>query len=181
VRFKMILWMVVMASPASVLSQDVGWVATRERTSEQRFICNTGYTLEQCGAEMAVLRKSLAKYPAAALGQWSWVLVRSEDWKLILLARKLNPNSPAFTLFSERETFIEGALLRPVSSRGVELRRIWSMPIEDLLDLAVRHELAHALCREKDEEKAGRMANLLREGKPPSCERRTRSNEAAGN
>jgi len=58
---------------------------------EQKFVCNTGYTLKQCHEEMAVLKKGLANYRASDLGEWTWVLVRSENWKFILLARGLDP------------------------------------------------------------------------------------------
>jgi len=40
---------------------------------------------------MAVRSKALANYRASDLGEWTWVLVRSEHWKLILLARGLDP------------------------------------------------------------------------------------------
>jgi hypothetical protein len=43
------------------------------------------------------------------------------------------------------------------------------MPIEGLLDLAIRHELAHALCNDPDEAKAERAAIALKDGTPLSC------------
>jgi Zn-dependent peptidase ImmA (M78 family) len=36
-------------------------------------------------------------------------------------------------------------------------------------DLAIRHELGHALCNDVNERKADRMAKLLEQGKPVSC------------
>src|ERR1700751_2820103 len=45
------------------------------------FFCNPVYSLTRSKADMAVLRKSLARYPVAELGEWTWVLVRSADWK----------------------------------------------------------------------------------------------------
>jgi hypothetical protein len=137
----------------------------------QHFVCNTGYTMAHCGIAMDALRKVLAKYPVDALGEWTWVLVRPEDWRGILLDRGFNPDhSPAFTILSKRETFFEGALLTKVSFRAVQLRHLWRMPIENLLDLAVRHELAHALCNERDEGKTDRAAIALKDGKPLSCQ-----------
>ena len=90
---------------------------------------------------MGILRKALAKYPVDALGEWTWVLVRSKDWKRILSDRKFDPNHPAFSYLPKKETFLDGALVVKASIRGFELREQWHMPIEDLLDLAVRHEL----------------------------------------
>ena len=55
-------------------------------TPAQKFVCNTGYSAEASATnEMVVLRKALANYPVARLGNWTWILVRSEDWKAILL------------------------------------------------------------------------------------------------
>ena len=68
---------------------------------------------------------------------------------------------PAFTYLPSRETFIDEALLQIASSRGLELATSWHMTIPDLLDLAVRHEMGHALCNERDEAAANRTAQLL--------------------
>jgi len=52
--------------------------------------------------------------------------------------RKFDSDSPAFSLLPKRETFLDAALVVRASIRGVQLRRIWRMPIEDLLDLAAQ-------------------------------------------
>ena len=138
---------------------------------KQHFVCNIGYTPQECAVHMAVLRKALAKYPVEALGDWTWVLVRTEDWKRILADRGFNPDiSPAFSILPQRETFIEGALAVKGSPRGVLLSGLWHMPIEDLLDLAVRHEIAHALCNDRNEAKANRAALALKNGEALSCQ-----------
>jgi hypothetical protein len=41
--------------------------------------------------------------------------------------------------------------------------------MEDLLDFAIAHELAHILCNEKDEGEAKHAARMLLEGKPIAC------------
>jgi hypothetical protein len=150
-------------------SQIVAQPGPRVEVPLQRFVCNTGYTLEECHVQMMVLRKALAKYPAAQLGTWTWVLVRSKDWKRILQDRGLYPNSPAFSFLPRRETFIEEALVASVSARAVELREVWGMSIKDLLDLAVAHELGHAICNETDEAKTNRVTKMLRDGNAMSC------------
>lgn len=138
--------------------------------SSQRFVCNTGYTLEQCHKDMAVLRKTLQKYPARQLREWTWILVRSGDWKAIVVPRGLNPDSPAFTYYAGKETFFEEALVTQVPGRSPVLLLTWGMSIPDLLEFAVTHELGHALCNEKDEVKAERVAHRLRAGGgPPFC------------
>jgi len=140
------------------------------QATKQHFVCNIGYTSQECAVDMAVLRKTLAKYPLDTLGEWTWVLVRSQDWRRILLDRRFDPNNPAFSYLPARETFFDGALVGKASSRGVELRELWHMSVEDLLDLAVRHELGHVLCNQRDEAKADYLAAMLQERKPVSCD-----------
>lgn len=143
--------------------------SARKEAAKQHFACNDGYTPSECQVATTVLRKALAPYPVEALGEWTWVLVRTEDWKQILSERKFDSNHSAFSILPKRATFFDGALVLKISIRGVELSAIWHMPIEDLLDLAIRHELAHALCNDPDETKAGRAAIALKNGMPLSC------------
>jgi len=143
-------------------------------TPTQQFVCNTGYKQKECNEETVVLRKALANYPVAQLGNWTWILVRSEDWKAIKLLRGLDPNSPAFTFTPKRETFIEEALVTQVPVRARELLLKWDMNRRGLLDLAVRHELGHALCNDANERNADRVARLLEQKKEISCETTSR-------
>jgi len=143
--------------------------SAQKQAPMQHFACNTGYTPQECQAATALLRKALARYPVEALGDWRWVLVRTEDWKQILSERRVDPNVPAFSYLPKRETFLDGSLVVGASIHGAELRAIWRMPAEDLLDLAIRRELAHALCNEVDESKADRTAIALKNGTPLSC------------
>ena len=140
-----------------------------QSTATQKFVCNTGYKQKQCNEETMVLRKALANYPVAQLGNWTWILVRSEDWKAILLPRGLDPDSPAFTFCAKRETFIEEALVTQIPERSRELLLKWNMSMTDLLDFAIAHELGHAFCNDRDERNAIQVGQLLRDGKAPSC------------
>jgi hypothetical protein len=142
----------------------------QSNTTGQHFVCNTGYTLQKCREDLAVLRRALAKYPVGELGEWTWILVRSEDWKPILVRRGLDSDSPAFTYYEKHETFIEEALVAEVPGRRGKLLIEWGMSLQDLLDFAVAHELGHALCNEKDEAKANRVARLLQSQQPFACE-----------
>jgi hypothetical protein len=144
-------------------------------TLVQKFVCNTGYSQKQCHEDVVVLRKALANYPVAQLGNWTWILVRSENWKAILLPKGLDPDSPAFTFYPKRETFIEEALVTQVPVRNGELLSKWNMDRMGLLDLAIRHELGHALCNDANERNADRVARLLEQRKPVSCEVTSRS------
>src|ERR1700741_4505120 len=53
-------------------SQAVAEAGTPVAGPGQHFVCNTVYSLPKCKADMAVLRKSLARYPVAELGEWTW-------------------------------------------------------------------------------------------------------------
>jgi hypothetical protein len=162
------------------------WIVDEPRssTSAQHFVCSIGYTQSECDAEMAVLRKALANYRASEVGTWTWVLVRSEKWKLILLAQKLDPGIPALTAPSARTTFFEESLLAGPIGRVSELMAVWHMDRESLLDLAIRHELGHAICNDTNEVKADRVARSLEQKKPISCKgtpeaKRSKKNRSA--
>jgi hypothetical protein len=159
---------------AALPSQPRTGVEPYRSTPTQQFVCNTRYEQKDCNEETVVLRKVLANYPVAQLGNWTWILVRSEDWKAIKLLRGLDPDSPAFTFTPKRETFIEEALVTQVPVRARELLLKWDMNRRDLLDLAVRHELGHALCNDANERNADRVARLLEQKKEISCETTSR-------
>jgi hypothetical protein len=161
-----ILSSTVAALPSQPPTSDAPYLPT----PAQKFVCNTGYGQTKCDEQVVILRRALANYPVAQLGNWTWILVRSDDWKAILRSRSLDPDSPAFTYYPKRETFIDEALVTRVPVRSPELLLKWNMDREGLLDLAIRHELGHALCNEPDERNAERVAKLLEQRKPVSCE-----------
>ncbi len=77
----------------------------------QRFLCAKPYSIAECDKQVVILQAALRRYPTEGLGQWTWVLVRSEDWKPILTRVQMDPNSPAFSILERRQTFVEEALL----------------------------------------------------------------------
>jgi len=136
----------------------------------QRFVCSGRFTLEECKQSMFMLMKPLEKYRAASLGEWKWVLVRSEDWNHLLLAHGIRPGVPAITLLEIRTTLFDEALVTGPAGRVSELMDEWQLGRGALLDLAVRHELGHALCSDASERNAERVAKLLEQNKPVSCD-----------
>ena len=136
---------------------------------KQKFVCNTGYSMPDCIRQLSTLREALKLYHLERLGEWTWVLVKSADWKPILLSRGLNPDSPAFTVPGKRQTFLEEALFVRVPNRSAELLRFWSVPLDKMLDLAITHELGHAACNIQDEHLADSFGRQLREGQNPEC------------
>jgi hypothetical protein len=115
------------------------------------------------------LEALLDRYGADRLGDWTWVLVKSDDWKELQRQHRMDPDSPAFTVLDRRETFFEEALVWPLTVRRIELVRKWSLGMDDLLKLAVTHELGHALCNEKNEKKADEYGEELRRGEAIEC------------
>ena len=138
--------------------------------SDQEFHCHTGYSLPQCQKDILQLKSVLARYPIEALGHWTWVLVRSQDWKPISRRLRLDPDSPAFSALEPRETFLEEALFFHDPERTAELMQVWKSSMPKLLDLAVTHELGHAFCREVNEAVAERFGEELRNGREPRCQ-----------
>jgi len=151
------------APPSNPAREDVS------RPVRQHFVCNLPYTHQQCQQQMNVLNLQLDKYDAGRLGEWTWILVKSADWKDIQLKHGMNPDSPAFTVLDRRETFFEEALVSPVTPRRAELIKAWSLGIDDLLQLAITHELGHAFCTEKNEKKADDYGRELRSGQVVVC------------
>jgi hypothetical protein len=137
--------------------------------SRQEFHCHTGYPLAECQKDLLHLKEVLSRYPIEALGHWTWVLVRSQDWKPISRMLQLNPVSPAFTALDPRETFLEEALFVHDPERTSELMEEWHCSMPKLLELAVSHELGHAYCDESNEEFASRFGEDLKKGLMPRC------------
>jgi hypothetical protein len=143
--------------------------APRTALSNQEFHCHTGYPVAQCKKDILQLQSVLARYPIAALGHWTWVLVRSQEWKPISRILLLNPDSPAFTAIESRETFLEEALFTHDPERVAELMQEWQRSMSSLLQLAVTHELGHAFCGEQNEAAADRFGEELRSGRLTPC------------
>ncbi len=136
----------------------------------QQFACAVPYSVPDCEKQILILQTKLHRYQAEDLGQWTWVLVHSEDWKPILERAQMDPNSPAFTILEQRQTFFEDVLLVPKPERQKELLSKWNICFDQFLDLAVTHELGHALCNDPDERRADRFGKLLRRQQKPNCE-----------
>jgi hypothetical protein len=138
--------------------------------SSQEFRCHTGYPIAECQKDILHLKSILIRYPVEALGHWTWVLVRSQDWKPISRRLRLNPDSPAFSAMEQRETFLEEALFLHDPERIADLMKEWQQSMPNLLELAVSHELGHAFCAEPNEVAADRFGEQLRKGLAPRCQ-----------
>jgi hypothetical protein len=175
-RFQVVaLQTLLVAILMTVAFPKAGTAASREeRLATQHFFCNTGYTQDACLKQIATLKNVVANAPTEALGEWTWVLVRSQDWKPLIKKVGLHQDSPAFTCLEKRTTFVEEVLVAKVSGgRSGELISRWHMGMTELLNLAVEHEMGHALCSTMDEDKANHVAELLEQNRPLSCRARS--------
>jgi len=109
------------------------------------------------------------KFNLRNLGQWRWVLVRSEDWGPILRRVGRDADSPAFTVLENRATFLEEALFVAVPGRDHTLLEKWRIPPSELLEYAVAHELGHAVCSERDERQASAYGRELIDSSAIQC------------
>ena len=134
-----------------------------------QFSCDTGYKQADCTEQVNQLGGILVRMDLSPLGNWTWVLVRSQDWKPILRRVGRDPKSPAFTILEKRQIFLEEALFNTVPARSRELLEEWRMPLDQLRTFAVTHELGHALCQETDEARAEEYAEQLRSTGRAAC------------
>jgi hypothetical protein len=138
-----------------------------------QFFCGQQYDHKDCNQHVLALRRVLGHYPVEQLGTWWFVLVPSADWRDLVHDVK-HPGSPALTEIERRTTVFEEVLFsaRSAPIRSSELLRMFNIPVDALLNLAVSHELGHALCQEKDERQTNTYGRDLRAGEPLVCQPR---------
>ena len=140
----------------------IGW-------HHQHFVCNTGYDRARCHQQVVMLSGVLRSFNAAIPENWTWVLVRQDDWHPLAIRVGLDPDSPAFTALERRETFLDEALFSPNAVTAAALMRSFLAPLDQMLELAVSHELGHAFCTERREMQADRFGEQLRKHGLAQC------------
>ena len=70
---------------------------------------------------------------------------------------------------SGSETLWESSLFSATAARNDELRHVFGVSGEALLELAVNHELGHSVCHDQDERKANEYGRELRLTKTVDC------------
>ena len=131
------------------------------------FECSQDYDNLDCLKDVAALRKALAPYPLQLLGEWTYYLVMASDWKELAYNRGGVGCSPAFSLLLGRATVLDRSLFSPTADRTLEIRKCFPDP--ELVQLAISHEMGHAICQDKDERRADDYGRELRNGKIPNC------------
>jgi hypothetical protein len=133
------------------------------------FYCVGGYNLAKCKAHVLILRHELTRYPIADLISWSFFLVPSDIWDEMVDAAGGPRGTPAFTALRSHETFFQDAIFSPTPWQRAEMMQMFRMDQNALFRLAVSHELAHALCRETNEQRAAAQGLDLQAGRAPRC------------
>jgi len=134
-----------------------------------QFLCSQKYDKTECVKDATALRQALATYPTELLGAWSFVLVPADDWKALLRGQGGDPVSPAFSMLDQRVTLLDGSLFVGSATRNKELLQHFAKVGPALVDLAITHEMGHAICQETNERRADDYGRELREGKTPDC------------
>jgi hypothetical protein len=137
-----------------------------------QFFCTQDYDRQACVNDSIALRLALAPYPLDQVGAWSFVLASSGDWKNLVHGLGGDPTSPAFSIIEQGTTVVEDSLFSATPSRNKELLLMFGVIREALLDLAVTHELGHAICHDQDERRADDYGRGLREKKLVACGKR---------
>jgi hypothetical protein len=133
------------------------------------FYCLQGYDLSKCEDHVLTLRRKLARYPISGLASWSFVLVPTGLWGEMVRAAGGPTGSPAFTALHSRETFFQDALFSPTALQRAQLMQMFGVDQDTQLELAVSHELGHALCQDTNERRAAAQAENLRESRALHC------------
>jgi hypothetical protein len=160
---------VVVLCEACPLATAASQSAPINTLATQQFFCDAGLGRRECLQDIAKIKAELMRYSADLPRHWGWMVVGSEDWQQLVQKLHLDRRSPAFTKIEARETFLEEALFLPTSVRTNELVKDFRVPIDQLLTIAVRHELGHAICHGGDEAIANRVSGQLRNGKKIDC------------
>lgn len=142
------------------------------------FFCTQDYEPQACQEDVATLQRSLVHYPSELLGDWNFVLA-SRNVSIDLQHRHDgSTETPALSYLNHRTTIMERDLFSASADRTAELGRAFGMAGPALLELAISHELGHAICQEPDERRADDYGRDLRDGKVPRCSQVSKSRSA---
>jgi len=167
--FRVCLLSAVTLCGAAPLANAASQPANVNRLLSQEFFCYAGIEHNECLQNIAKLQAQLVRYSSALPRHWRWLIVGSEDWQSLMLKLHLDKRSPAFTAVKARETFLDAALFSPEQAQTDELVKDLGVPGDQLLTLAVSHELGHAICHDEGEAVANRVSGQLRRGGKINC------------
>jgi len=135
----------------------------------QHLSCSSGYDREECEQHLTRLKTVLVQYPIDRLKGWNWIVVSSEEWQPLLRRLHLDSRSVAFSSVEQHTVVFEEALFLQHGARTAKLSHNLRVPVDELISMAVRHELGHVFCHSADENAADRVAEQLRKGEHHEC------------
>ena len=130
--------------------------------NQAQLYCDVSYSVTECRKEIEVLRQALQPYPLTLLPNWKWVLVRADQWKSLTNSLHTDHGSPAVTFLDDSTTLLEESLISPAAERAAELINSYKIDLHQLLDVAISHELGHAICHEHNEFRADSTGRDIR-------------------
>jgi hypothetical protein len=171
---KTIVLIAVLFAACAAQTQNLKLVAVRfgangSTPNSLQFLCGQKYDRAECVKDATALRQAMATYPTQLLGAWSFVLIPADDWKALVRGQGGDPVSPAFSMLEQQATLLDASLFSGSAARNKELLVRFDKMGPALLDLAVTHEMGHAICQEKNERRADDYGKELRQGKTPEC------------
>lgn len=128
----------------------------------QSLYCDASYSVPECRRQIEVLSQALRQYSTTLAPNWKWVLVKAEHWKPMLTSFHLNYDGPAVTILEDDVTLLDESLIDPRPERAAELMNGFKIRLDELLSVAISHELGHAMCHETNEFRAERIGRDLR-------------------
>ena len=134
-----------------------------------QFFCTQDYQTSACVNDARALQHVLMPYPIARLGTWSFVLVPADNWRELLHGLHGDAASPAFSIIDQHMTVLESSLFKATPIRDKSFLRTFGVIGGALLDLAVTHELGHAICQEQDQHRADAYGRELRQTRNVDC------------
>jgi hypothetical protein len=168
------LLIVILCAACAAQTQTVGVAPVRLHAMASiphavQFFCTHNYDSEACRKDSVALRHALAPFPLERLGTWSFLLVPADEWRTLVLGLHGNPVSPAFSIIDQHMTVLESSLFTATPIRDKSLLRTFGVIGSDLLDLAVTHELGHAICQDRDQRRADEYGRELCHTKMVNC------------
>jgi|SRR5438270_2949754 len=140
--------------------------------SAVQIFCEVSYKPQLCQDHARTLAVHLQKLPLNRVPGWKFVLVPSNAWPSLMTQIQGLADSPAFSALTVKTIVLEEALFAPSILRQEALMRSFYSHGEALIDIALSHELGHAICMDKDEVRADEFGKQLRAGNSPVCHKR---------
>jgi hypothetical protein len=170
---RIVCWLAILLKPFFAVGQTLHLVPVHldnpASLNSLKFFCSVDYKQSECADDVRTLQRNLVRYRPAQLGDWSFALETTHEWTELVKRLGGPPESPALTILTRKLTLIDRSLFFATANRYAQLTRAFGVTGQDLIELAISHELGHAICADLDETHAQQYGRKLREGKRIDC------------